>query len=151
MNLKKLIKWFFFFFWLGLIFYLSSQEGSDSQNLSDHFVLWIEHSFLASWFSNLFIDFSYFIRKSAHFFLYFFLGMITMNLFLEYPVSFSKKVFFSFLFCFFYACSDEIHQLFIPGRSGKFFDVLIDTSGSFFGIFFFFVCFYFHQKRALKK
>ena len=30
---------------------------------------------------------------------------------------------------FLYASSDEIHQLFIPGRSGQFTDVLIDTSG----------------------
>jgi len=28
-----------------------------------------------------------------------------------------------------YAASDEFHQLFIPGRSGQFSDVLIDTAG----------------------
>lgn len=36
----------------------------------------------------------------------------------------------SLLISFIYACSDEIHQLFIPGRSGQFTDVLIDTSGA---------------------
>ena len=36
----------------------------------------------------------------------------------------------SLLFCFLYACSDEFHQLFIPGRSGQFIDILIDTSGA---------------------
>lgn len=30
---------------------------------------------------------------------------------------------------FVYAASDEIHQLFVPGRSGQFTDVLIDTAG----------------------
>ena len=30
---------------------------------------------------------------------------------------------------FLYACTDEIHQLFVPGRAGKFTDVLIDTTG----------------------
>jgi VanZ family protein len=36
----------------------------------------------------------------------------------------------SLLVTFIYACSDEFHQLFIPGRSGQFKDVLIDTSGA---------------------
>ena len=30
---------------------------------------------------------------------------------------------------FLYACTDEFHQLFVPGRSGNFRDVIIDTSG----------------------
>lgn len=30
---------------------------------------------------------------------------------------------------FIYACTDEIHQLFVPGRAGRFTDVLIDTTG----------------------
>ncbi|MBO4878620.1 MAG: VanZ family protein [Ruminococcus sp.] len=38
------------------------------------------------------------------------------------------------LFCFLYACSDELHQRFVPGRSGEFRDVMIDTSGSLIGI-----------------
>jgi VanZ family protein len=34
------------------------------------------------------------------------------------------------LLCFLYASSDEIHQLFVPGRSGSFIDILLDTFGS---------------------
>ena len=30
---------------------------------------------------------------------------------------------------FFYACTDEFHQLFVPGRAGRFTDVLIDCFG----------------------
>ena len=37
------------------------------------------------------------------------------------------------LFVFLYACSDEFHQYFIPGRSMAFKDVLIDTSGGILG------------------
>ena len=33
-----------------------------------------------------------------------------------------------------YAISDEIHQLFVPGRSGQVRDVLIDSAGSLLGI-----------------
>lgn len=31
----------------------------------------------------------------------------------------------------FYACTDEFHQLFVPGRAGQIRDVLIDSSGAF--------------------
>ena len=34
---------------------------------------------------------------------------------------------------FLYACTDEIHQIFVPGRSAQFRDVLIDTLGASFG------------------
>lgn len=34
-----------------------------------------------------------------------------------------------------YAITDEVHQLFIPGREGKWQDVFIDSIGVFLGIF----------------
>lgn len=39
----------------------------------------------------------------------------------------------SVLLSFLYACTDEIHQIFVPGRSAQFRDVLIDTLGASFG------------------
>ena len=36
-----------------------------------------------------------------------------------------------------YAASDEFHQRFVPGRSGEFKDVMIDTSGAALGAFLF--------------
>ncbi len=38
-----------------------------------------------------------------------------------------------------YAISDEIHQLFVPGRSGKVTDVIIDSLGILTGIVFFLI------------
>jgi len=46
----------------------------------------------------------------------------------------NKKPLFAFLICVIYAISDEIHQLFVPGRTGQLKDVIIDSSGSFVGI-----------------
>ena len=43
------------------------------------------------------------------------------------------SLFMSILFSFLYACTDEIHQIFVPGRSAQFRDVLIDTLGASFG------------------
>jgi len=34
-----------------------------------------------------------------------------------------------------YALSDEIHQLFVPGRAFQVFDLFIDFLGSLFGVF----------------
>ena len=39
----------------------------------------------------------------------------------------------SILFSFLYACTDELHQIFVPGRSAQFRDILIDTLGASFG------------------
>lgn len=37
-------------------------------------------------------------------------------------------------FCALYACTDEFHQLFVPGRAGRLFDVGVDTAGACFGL-----------------
>ncbi len=37
-------------------------------------------------------------------------------------------------FCFVYASLDELHQLFVPGRSGQLRDVCIDTAGALFAM-----------------
>lgn len=40
-----------------------------------------------------------------------------------------KLLYVTGLVCFLYACTDEIHQMFVPERSGKFLDVYIDMVG----------------------
>ncbi len=42
----------------------------------------------------------------------------------------NKVILFSIIGVFLYACTDEFHQTFVPGRSGQFTDVLVDTSGA---------------------
>ena len=46
---------------------------------------------------------------------------------MKYPLA------MSILFSFLYACTDELHQIFVPGRSAQFRDILIDTLGASFG------------------
>lgn len=80
------------------------------------------------------------IRKCAHFSEYAVLS-ITINLYLwvcfhmERLLEAKKwKIFLkSEVFCALYACSDELHQYFVPGRSCRFFDVCVDSTGAFFG------------------
>ena len=38
------------------------------------------------------------------------------------------------VFCFLYACTDEYHQTFVPGRAGALKDVFVDLAGAAFGL-----------------
>ena len=75
------------------------------------------------------------VRKGAHFSIYLILGLLIMSYFKELYLINNKGLLIAFIICFLYACSDELHQYFVPGRSSEFFDVLIDSSGSILGIY----------------
>ena len=53
----------------------------------------------------------------------------------------------SFIFTVLYACSDDFHQLFIPGRAGQIRDVCIDSTGALIML----LIIYFILKRKDKK
>ena len=74
------------------------------------------------------------IRKVAHFSIYLLLGTLVMCCAQTYKGCKEYKFDASVMLCFFYACTDEFHQLFVPGRSGEFTDVCLDTVGATFGI-----------------
>ena len=69
------------------------------------------------------------VRKFAHISEYFILSLFVCMFFGTYDIGYIKIIIYSFIFCFLYACSDEIHQLFVPGRSGNIRDVFIDSIG----------------------
>lgn len=72
------------------------------------------------------------VRKSAHMFLYFILSiLIYLAIHNKYNV---KAYIISCILTTLYACTDEVHQLFIQGRSGEIRDVLIDSSGALIGL-----------------
>lgn len=75
-----------------------------------------------------------YIRKIAHFSVYMLLGILVMSCACTFKGMKLLKFDISILLVFIYACTDEFHQLFIPGRNGTFSDVCIDTTGAFLGI-----------------
>ena len=75
-----------------------------------------------------------FVSKGAHFSIYAVLGMSITGLMCTYKLTNKKRIYISLIFGILYACSDEIHQIFIEGRSAQVTDVLIDTLGIIFGI-----------------
>ena len=87
------------------------------------------------------IDFA--VRKTAHAFEYTVLGILTICVMLNFrPVDQTeisalvrrKLLAVSVGWGIFFAITDEIHQTCVPGRAGKWQDVLLDTAGTIFGV-----------------
>lgn len=91
------------------------------------------------------------VRKSAHFIIYMCLGFSVCGHLLTYTTTTSLKMVISFLICLFYAIRDEIHQLFVFGRSGQFSDVILDCSGAIFGIFIIWFVFFCYKKIKISN
>lgn len=128
MNSKrKIIYWSLLIAWMIVICVMSNQPAkiSDSQSIG-----------LLDLFSDMGINVNSFfgdlanfvVRKCAHFFEYMILALLVLNV-LKLYFNMKQVIIITIVFVFLYACSDEIHQLFIQGREGAIRDVIIDTSG----------------------
>ena len=69
------------------------------------------------------------LRKCAHSTVYFVLAVLLILTLKEIFKDKKKVIILTLVISFIYACTDEIHQLFIFGRTGCFTDVLIDMIG----------------------
>jgi VanZ family protein len=74
------------------------------------------------------------VRKNAHFFAYLVLAILAINAFRRSGVYGYRSIILAAALCVTYAISDEIHQLFVPGRGGQVKDVVIDGAGAIAGI-----------------
>lgn len=136
-----------FFLWLAValcaaaIFMFSGESASASTGTSDGFTR-RALSLVSDSFRNMSDDgqeriirgLSHFVRKTAHFCVYFSLGFLVSLVLSTYFNSRRKNIIFSTLLCAVYAASDELHQYFVPGRACMLRDVLLDTTGSLCGI-----------------
>ena len=78
------------------------------------------------------------IRKVGHLTEYALLGIaVSFPLLLKHGLKGKRRFITGLLICTLYAATDEIHQLFVPGRSGMVTDVLIDALGAGLGILLF--------------
>ena len=120
-----------------LIFALSAQNGEESGSLSR----WLMETAIGRLLlqilppltdSGAALD----IRKYAHLAEYTALGLFSslfvLELYCERIPKRSTRI--SVPFSFVYACSDEYHQTFVPGRVGQFTDVLFDMAGVLAGV-----------------
>lgn len=70
------------------------------------------------------------VRKIAHMLEYaVLLATIYIPIHINFKIKLSHKAIISYIIALLYAISDETHQLFVPGRSGRVIDVCIDSIG----------------------
>lgn len=129
--MKKQLSIILVLIWMIIIFIMSSFNAEDSANQSNFIVNIIANILNINNISLLCLI----IRKLAHFTEYLILGTLVINMFTKNNAK--KTYLLSILLCIIYAISDEIHQIFVPGRACQIKDILIDSVGSITGIYLF--------------
>lgn len=143
--------------WLIIIFMFSNQASDKSNTTSDHVTETItstittitkEGKITKEKQKEININTRVIVRKTAHFLAFLILGIITFMVLKDInKLTIKYLILISISFCFIYACSDEIHQLFISGRTAQVLDILIDTIGASFGV----LIMYLLKKKELKR
>lgn len=129
--------------WMITIFCFSAEPGDESSNLSGglsyRLISIADHVFNMHWDETEKLGrveaISFPIRKAAHMSEYALLGILVFAA--ATPTGRGRGqngYIIAISTVFIYACTDEFHQLFVPGRSGQFTDVLIDTAGGLIGL-----------------
>jgi VanZ family protein len=139
--------------WMVLIFAFSSQPADESTEMS--------HSVgkkIGAWFVPGYADWQpekqeefaaaidYPVRKTAHASEYAVLALLFLGTLFSWKNRFVRgdyRILLAFVLTAAYASTDEFHQLFVSGRSGRIQDVLIDSLGALAG------CLLFLAVRAL--
>lgn len=136
---KTIFLWLCTLFFVGLIFFFSAQQGTESAALSGSVteaVLETIPSFTKLPPENkktVLQAAQEIFRSMAHFSLFLALGFFVSQLLRCYPLQ--HPYIFAIIICVIYAVTDELHQeLFSSGRAFQLVDLLKDWSGSFLGI-----------------
>ena len=134
------------------IFILSAEEADASSALSGSLseMILSFFGFLKDLEGNarleLISSFNGVLRSAAHMGVFFILAFFSAFMWEYWNL---KKAWLAALISsFFYAVSDEIHQIFVPGRAFQFTDVLLDLSGISLAVLFFSLIFYLKRKKT---
>lgn len=124
------------FVWLAVIFSWSTGAGSATHTnswvdtlLSRSFPSWYAH---LTWPEHDAIH--YYLRKAAHVTEYAILGVLAVRTLRHGPWKWRTILVGAWIVASLYAATDEIHQMFVAGRTPKVTDVLLDSAGAAFGI-----------------
>lgn len=131
--------------WMALIYTLSSQPSGVSNSQSDLIVSPLRQVLPSASHAVL----TFIVRKGAHVFAYCVLGGLVYNA-VQQGVICSRAnlrehagstrvsrfglAICATVICSLYAMTDEIHQLYVPGRSGEVRDILIDSIAAVIGV-----------------
>lgn len=133
--MKKKLAFILLLIWLIVIFYLSNQNSIVSGGSSGNTIRFILNLFHVNNVDSIVDIIHNPLRETMHAFEYFILGILSYNFFRFY--NFKKIILFCVSFCVFYSISDEVHQIFIPGRTFELLDLFLDFIGSYIGILLF--------------
>ena len=124
-----------------LIFYFSSENNYESMDTTIKVsrVINVEEG-------NLSI-----LRKYGHFIEFFVLEILLLSMFSCFIKVDFKIYIISLIFCLLYAFSDEIHQLYVIGRSAQVMDVCIDFCGSIIGSILFIMVYYIYYEGFIRE
>lgn len=123
MKVKRGILLLLIIIWALAVFMMSGQDGGDSSGLSRKLVeIFTKNEEIINVVEP-------YVRKLAHFSEYGLGGMLFIALFSTYKWSDRRKMFTAIALGIWYATTDEIHQLMVPGRNGNIFDIYLDTLG----------------------
>ncbi len=145
-NRKAWFYWAAVLIWMAVIFSFSAQPAEKSSSVSSPITQRVVEAVYPSFDikpqedqAELIECWTTIIRKSAHFIEYALLGVLLYGAIGS--ISQEKKksglrsqTVIGLLIGAGYAATDELHQLFVPGRSGQFSDVVLDSFGVAFGI-----------------
>jgi VanZ family protein len=161
MTKKLVLRIFFWSVTIGImivVFLNSAKNATQSSELSVSFTEQLFSVFIPDYEAmdeasrlSLVTEMQFLIRKSAHFLSYFAMSLFCILAFNTYNLSLKSKFLFSSATCIAFSVSDEIHQLFVPGRSGEIRDVLIDTAGILLAAVIVSVIIYLRKLRKEKK
>lgn len=136
MSKRSMLAWTAAAAWMAVIFILSHQPGAVSSGLSSgvtEFLLNLSEGIFKGLDTEI-NEIQFLVRKNAHFFAYLILGILLLNAIRKKGSLQLQDIILAIVASILYAVSDEIHQLFIDGRSGEVRDVLIDSAGAAIGI-----------------
>ena len=127
-NILRIVLIILILCWMYMVFGFSNAGGEESTGLSTRIAkIFIKNEVYIEFVENI-------IRKLAHLTEYAIGGVLVYSLILTYKLKSKFQFLFSWILVTVYAITDEVHQLFIPGRSGRIIDVYIDTLGALIGM-----------------
>lgn len=138
-TIQKILWWIPSLVMMYVIFGFSTETGTESSGLSmrvgravvstvdDFFNIDMSEEDISLKAENM----QLIIRKGAHMTEYFVLClMVLIAVTKSIKVYGKSRYLLAGSIVFIYACTDELHQYFVPGRDGRFSDVLIDSAGA---------------------
>lgn len=153
--MRKKITGIFIILWMIIIFAFSAQPAVQSSEISGgvayRIAEWQNHFFRSNKSkAELYKQaesMQLIIRKGAHMGEYALLAFFLCLHLNCYAISRRQQALLATGITAGYAATDEFHQLFVPGRAGRFSDVCIDTLGGILGLLFWLILFQLWYKR----